>query len=155
MAGISLQERLSQEMSRAMKSGDTVRLSVIRLLRASIKNREIERGKSKPLTEADLIEVVTSAVKQRKEAIELYTKGGRFDLAQNEQDELEILQEFLPKPLSPEELEGKIKEVIQATAASGMRDMGRVMKALAPEVMGRADMALVSQRVKEILGQTR
>lgn len=142
-------------MNRAMKSGDTVRLSVIRLLRASIKNREIERGKSKPLTEADLIEVVTSAVKQRKEAIELYTKGGRSDLAQNEQAELEILQEFLPKPLSPEELEGKIKEVIQVTAASGMKDMGRVMKALAPEVMGRADMALVSQRVKEILGQTR
>ncbi len=152
---MSLQERLSEEMKQAMKSGDSVRLSVIRMLRASIKNKEIERGKNKPLTDTDLIEVVVSAVKQRKEAIEQYTKGGRADLVEKEQGELHILQDFLPKPLSPQELETKIKEAIQATEASGMRDMGKVMQTLIPQVVGRADTAQVSQKVKELLGGPR
>ncbi len=152
---MSLQERLSEEMKQAMKSGDPVRLSVIRMLRASIKNKEIERGKNKPLTDTDLIEVVVSAVKQRKEAIEQYTKGGRTDLVEKEQGELRILQDFLPKPLSPQELEAKIKEAIQATGASGMRDMGKVMQTLIPQVVGRADTAQVSQKVKELLGGPR
>jgi uncharacterized protein YqeY len=149
---MSLQERLSEEMKQAMKSGDPVRLSVIRMLRASIKNKEIERGKNKSLTDTDLIEVVVSAVKQRKEAIEQYTKGGRTDLVEKEQGELRILQDFLPKPLNPQELEAKIKEAIQATGASGMRDMGKVMQTLIPQVVGRADTAQVSQKVKELLG---
>jgi uncharacterized protein YqeY len=138
-----------------MKSGDPVRLSVIRMLRASIKNKEIERGKNRPLTEADLIEVVVSAVKQRKEAIEQYTKGGRADLVEKEQSELAILQEFLPKPLTPEELDAKIREAVQVTGASGMRDMGKVMQTLLPQVVGRADTAQVSQKVKELLGSPR
>jgi len=148
---MSLKERLSEEMKQAMKAGDPVRLSVIRLLRASIKNREIERGKDQSLTDTDLIELVVSAVKQRREAIEQYTKGGRLDLVKKEQDELEILQSFLPKSLSEEELETKIREAVQATGASGIKDMGKVMKTLMPQVLGRADNAQVSQRVKELL----
>lgn len=152
---MSLQERLFEEMKQAMKSGNPVRLSVIRMLRASIKNKEIERGKNRSLTETDLVEVVVSAAKQRKEAIEQYTKGGRADLAQKEQGELDILQDFLPKPLSPQELETKIQEAIQTTGASGMRDMGKVMQTLIPKVMGRADTAQVSQKVKELLSGPR
>lgn len=152
---MSLQERLFEEMKQAMKSGNPVRLSVIRMLRASIKNKEIERGKNRSLTETDLVGVVVSAAKQRKEAIEQYTKGGRADLAQKEQGELDILQDFLPKPLSPQELETKIKEAIQTTGASGMRDMGKVMQTLIPQVMGRADTAQVSQKVKELLSGPR
>ncbi len=152
---MSLQERLFEEMKQAMKSGNPVRLSVIRMLRASIKNKEIERGKNRSLTETDLVGVVVSAAKQRKEAIEQYTKGGRADLAQKEQGELDILQDFLPKPLSPQELETKIKEAIQTTRASGMRDMGKVMQTLIPQVMGRADTAQVSQKVKELLSGPR
>jgi uncharacterized protein YqeY len=150
---MSLQERLSEEMKQAMKSGNPMRLSVIRMLRASIKNKEIERGKNRPLTETDLIEVVVSAVKQRKEAIEQYTRGGRADLVEKEQSELAILQDFLPKPLTPEELDAKIREAVQATGASGMRDMGKVMQTLLPQVVGRADTAQVSQKVKELLGR--
>jgi uncharacterized protein YqeY len=152
---MSLQERLSEEMKQAMKSGQPERLSVIRLLRASIKNREIERGKNRPLTDTDLIEVVVSAVKQRKEAIEQYTKAGRADLAKKEQGELDILRNFLPASLSQEELEAKIREVVEATGASGIKDMGKVMKTLMPQVMGRADSAKVSQKVKELLGELR
>lgn len=150
---MSLQDRLSEEMKQSMKSGNPVRLSVIRMLRASIKNKEIEHGKNRPLSEADLIEVVVSAVKQRKEAIEQYTKGGRADLVKKEQSELAILQDFLPKPLTPEELDAKIKEAVQVTGASGMRDMGKVMQTLLPQVVGRADTAQVSQKVKELLGR--
>jgi uncharacterized protein YqeY len=150
---MSLQDRLSEEMKQAMKSSDSVRLSVIRMLRASIKNKEIEKGKSRPLTETDLIEVVVSAVKQRKEAIEQYTRGGRADLAQKEQSELNILQDFLPKPLSPQELDNKIQEAIQASGAASMKDMGKVMQALLPQVVGRADTAQVSQKVKELLSR--
>ena len=150
-----LQERLSQEMKQAMKSGDTTRLSVIRLLRASIKNREIERGKDRPLTENDLIEVVVTAVKQRNEAIEQYSKASRIDLVKKEEAELKILQDFLPKALSQEELDAKIREAILATGASGFKDMGKVMKALMPQVLGRADMAQVSQKVKELRGGSR
>jgi len=150
-----LQERLSQEMKQALKSGDSTRLSVIRLLRASIKNREIERGKNRPLTENDLIEVVVSAVKQRNEAIEQFAKAGRMDLVKKEEAELKILQDFLPKPLSQEELDAKISEAILATGASGIKDMGKVMKMLIPQVVGRADAAQVSQKVKELLGGPR
>jgi len=152
---MSLQDRLSEEMKQAMKSGDPVRLSVIRMLRAAIKNKEIERGKNLLLTEADLIEVVVSAVKQRKEAIEQYTKGGRADLVKKEQSELAILQDFLPKPLTSEELDAKIREAVQVTGASGMRDMGKVMQTLLPQVVGRADTAQVSQKVKELLSSSR
>ena len=152
---MSLQDRLSEEMKQAMKSSDSVRLSVIRMLRASIKNKEIEKGKNRPLTETDLMEVVVSAVKQRKEAIEQYTKGSRSDLVQKEQSELNILQDFLPKPLSPQELEAKIQEAIQTTGASSMKDMGKVMQALLPQVVGRADTAQVSQKVKELLSRPR
>jgi len=150
-----LQERLSQEMKQALKSGDSTRLSVIRLLRASIKNREIERGKNRPLTENDLIEVVVSAVKQRNEAIEQFAKAGRMDLVKKEEAELKILQDFLPKSLSQEELDAKISEAILATGASGIKDMGKVMKMLMPQVVGRADAAQVSQKVKELLGGPR
>jgi uncharacterized protein YqeY len=150
-----LQERLSQEMKQALKSGDSTRLSVIRLLRASIKNREIERGKNRPLTENDLFEVVVSAVKQRNEAIEQFAKAGRMDLVKKEEAELKILQDFLPKSLSQEELDAKIREAILATGASGIKDMGKVMKMLMPQVVGRADAAQVSQKVKELLGGPR
>lgn len=150
-----LQERLSQEMKQALKSGDSTRLSVIRLLRASIKNREIERGKNRHLTENDLIEVVVSAVKQRNEAIEQFAKAGRMDLVKKEEAELKILQDFLPKSLSQEELDAKIREAILATGASGIKDMGKVMKMLMPQVVGRADAAQVSQKVKELLGGPR
>ena len=135
-----------------MKDKDRVRVSVIRLLQASIKNVQIEKGRDRSLTETDLLEVLVTAAKQRKEAIEQFAKGGREDLVQKEKDELKVLEEFLPPPMGQSELEDKIRETIQVVGAASIRDMGKVMKALMPQIIGRADSGQVSRRVKDLLG---
>lgn len=142
------------EMKDAMRAGNQAKLSVIRLLRAAIKNREIEKGKDHPLTEQELLEVVVSGIKQRRDAIEQFAKGGRQDLVDKEQEEMAILNTFLPKPLTQEELIEKVKAVIRETGALGPKDMGKVMKALMPQVVGRIEGAAVSQVVKDLLAQT-
>jgi len=138
-------------MKTAMRDGDALKVSVIRLLRASIKNKEISKGKANPLTESELLETVVSATKQRKDSIEQFTKGGRTDLADKEQKELDILKTFLPQPLSLEELKIKTAGLIKEIGASGQKDMGKVMKALMPQVAGRVDGSVVGQVVKELL----
>jgi uncharacterized protein len=150
---MSLQERLVAEMKEAMRAGNQEKLSVIRMLRASIKNREIEKGKANPLSDQDLLEVVVSSIKQRRDSIEMFTKGQRQDLADKEEREIEILKTFLPQPLSHEELIEKVKAVIQETGAQGPKDMGKVMKALMSKVVGRVEGATVSQVVKDLLSQ--
>jgi uncharacterized protein len=148
---MSLQERLIDEMKKAMREGDSLKVSVIRLLRASIKNKEIAKGKSHPLTEQDILETIQSAAKQRKDSIDMFSKGGRQDLVDKEQKELEILQTYLPTPLSPEELKSKAQSLIKELGASGPKDMGRVMKILMPQVIGRVDGSVVGQVVKDLL----
>jgi uncharacterized protein YqeY len=150
---MSLQERLVAEMKEAMRAGNQAKLSVIRLLRASIKNREIEKGKGNPLTEQELLEVVVSSIKQRRDSIEQFAKGGRQDLVEKEEKEAEILKAFLPQPLTREELIEKAKAVIRETGAQGPKDMGKVMKVLMPQVVGRVEGATVSQVVKDLLTQ--
>lgn len=151
---MSLQQRLFDEMKTAMRAGDALKVSVIRLLRASIKNKEIAKGKNVPLTEQDLLETVVSATKQRKDAIELFEKGGRMDLAAKEQKELEILKTFLPQPLSVDELKARARAVIKEMGASGQKDMGKVMKVLMSQVAGRIDGSVVGQVVKDLLMQS-
>lgn len=139
------------EMQTAMKSGDRERVSVIRLLMAEAKNREIEKGRDHSLSEDETIEVIMTAIKQRRESIEQFTKGGREELAGKERRELAILQGFLPPPLSRGELEGLVRQAIQETGAVEVKDMGRVMKAVMPRVAGRAEGAAVSGMVRELL----
>ena len=148
-----LQEKLMEEMKEAMKGGDPLKVSVIRMLRASIKNREIEKGKGQSLTDADVMELIVSSIKQHKDSIEQFAKGKRDDLVAKEQKELELLQKFLPQPLTPQELEQKIRDAIQASGATGIKDMGKVMKIAMPQLVGRADGAAVSKLVKDLLGQ--
>jgi uncharacterized protein len=150
---MSLQERLLREMKESMRSGHQVKVSVIRMLRAAIKNREIAKGKDHPLTEQELWEVVSSSIKQRRDAVEQFSKGGRQDLVEKEQQEITILKTFLPEPLTREELIQKAKAIIEETRALGPKDIGKVMKALMPHVAGRAEGAIVSQVVKELLIQ--
>ncbi len=150
---MSLQERLLTEMKEGMRSGHHAKVSVIRMLRAAIKNREIEKGKDHPLTEQELWEVVASSIKQHRDAVEQFSKGGRHDLAEKEQEEITILKTFLPEPLTREELIQKAKAIIQETHALGPKDIGKVMKALKPQVVGRAEGATVSQVVTELLAQ--
>lgn len=146
-----LKTRLADDLKTAFKSGDRLKTSVLRLLSALIKNREIEkRGE---LDDAEIIQAIIASCKIRKEAIEQYTKGGRDDLAAKEEAELKILESYLPPPLSPEELRTKIEDALVAAQASSLKDMGKVMALLMPEISGRADGKVVSQMVKDALSR--
>ncbi len=146
-----LKTRLTDDLKTAFKSGDRLKTSVLRLLSALIKNREIEkRGE---LDDAEIIQAIIASCKIRKEAIEQYTKGGRDDLAAKEEAELKILESYLPPPLSPEELRTKIEDALVAAQASSVKDMGKVMALLMPEISGRADGKVASQMVKDALSR--
>jgi len=148
----ALKDRLNREFNEALKSGDSLKVSVIRLLRSHMKNREIDQRTE--LSEEDVVVIIAAAVKQRRDSIEQFSKGGREDLAQKETKEMEILQQYLPQPLSREELEILIRGAIQEAGATGPNDMGKVMKVVMPKVKGRADGALLQARVREILQGT-
>ena len=142
---------MAEDLKAALKGGDRLRTSVLRLLCALIKNREIEkRGE---LDDSEIIQAVIASCKLRKEAIEQYTKGGRDDLAAKEEAELKLLEAYLPPPLSSEELRKKIEEALAASQASSLKDMGKVMALLMPEISGRADGKVVSQMVKDALSR--
>ncbi len=146
---MGLKERIMADMKEAMKAKDTVRLSTLRLLLSEIKNKEIDkRGE---LTDDEILAVIQKAVKQRRESIQQYKDGGREDLAEKEQKELEVLEAYLPQPLSEEELMSLIDEVIKEVGATSMRDMGKVMREIMPKVRGRADGKLVNELVKKRL----
>ena len=149
-----LQERLINEMKEAMRSGDKSKVSVIRMVRSSLKYKEIEKGKDKVLSEEEVIQVIVSSVRQRRDSIEEFKKGGRQDLVDKEEAEIRILQTFLPRQITNEELVKTIKETINEVNAVGIRDMGQVMKILVPKIVGKAAPASVSNMVKEILTKT-
>ena len=147
---MSLKERIQTELKEAMKAHDELKVSTLRLLNSSIKNKEIDERK--PLDDEGLLAILSTAAKQRRESIDQYEKGGRQDLADKEKAELAILQSYLPQQLSKDEVAAIIKETIAETGASGAKDMGKVMKALMPKVKGKADGKLVNELVKELLG---
>ena len=146
---MSLLNRLTEELKEALRAGNHTKLSVIRLLKSSIKNREIE--KMAPLTDEEVIDIIMTALKQRRESIEQFQKGGREDLVQKEKSELEVLQTFLPQQLSEEELVSEVQAVIREVGASSPKDMGKVMKIVMVRVRGRAEGARVSSLVKELM----
>ena len=149
---MDLKTRLGEDLKQALRSGDKLRLSVIRLLTALIKNREVE--KRGPLTDAEVLQAIVASCKQRQEAIEQYKQGGRQDLVDKESAELEILQSYLPKPLTSEELQAMVLEAIQEVQATSLREMGRVMGVLMPRVTGRADGKVVNTLVREALSKS-
>lgn len=146
-----LKEKLNEDMRKALREKNTLRLSTIRLLLAAIQNLQIARGKEKELKESDLIGALRTEAKKRKEAIEEYKKGKRKDLVEKETKELGIIREYLPKELSPEELGRIIEETIEEISAKGPKNMGKVMGAVMVKVKGRADGKVVSQIVRERL----
>ena len=150
---MGLQSTLDTSLREALRAAKSERVSVIRLLLAAIKNKQIDKGRDHTLAESELLDVVMTATKQRRDAIALYIKGGRQDLADKETRELAILGEFLPAPLAPEELEAKISEALEVTKATSIREMGKVMKVLMPQLVGRVDGAQLSERVKSRLNQ--
>ncbi|MFB3818408.1 MAG: GatB/YqeY domain-containing protein [Candidatus Methylomirabilales bacterium] len=146
---MELKARVAEDMKAGLRSGDKLRVSVLRLLTAMVKNREVD--KRGPLTDAEVIQAITSSVKQRQEAIEAYRRGGRQDLVDKEEAELSILQSYLPAPLSAEELARLVRDAIQEVQATSAKEMGKVMAVLMPKVTGRADGRVVSSMVREAL----
>lgn len=144
-----LKERLQADMKAAMKAGEKDRLGVIRLIMAAIKQREVDERIQ--LDDAQVLAVLDKMVKQRRESITQFQSAGRDDLVAAEQAELGVIQEYLPQALSEEEVESLIKEALAESGASGVGDMGKVMAMLKPKMQGRADMSMVSLRVKSLL----
>lgn len=149
---MELKAQLTEDLKSALRSGDKLRTSVIRLLTALIKNREVEKRGA--LTDAESIQAVSASCKQRQEAIEQYRQGGRQDLVDKETAELAILQSYLPAALSPDELQTLVREAIRDAQASSPRDRGKVMALLMPKVTGRADGKAVSTLVREMLSKS-
>ena len=145
-----MKERLAEETKDALRSGQKVRLSTLRLLSAAVKNREVEL--LRPLDDDEFVEVAGQEAKRRRDAIEAYEKAGRDDRAATEREELEILQTYLPAALTDEEIAALVDRAIEQTGASGPGDMGKVMGAVMSQAKGRADGRAVQVRVRERLG---
>jgi uncharacterized protein YqeY len=149
---LSLLQKLDDDFKVALKTSDTLKVSVLRMAKAALKNKQIDkRGE---LTEDDIISVISTLSKQGRESIEQFSKGGREDLAEKERQELAILQSYLPEQLTAEELERIIIEAIKESSAEGIKDMGKVMRLVMPRVKGAADGKIVNQRVKDFLEKT-
>jgi hypothetical protein len=137
-----------------MRAQDKPRLETIRLIQASIKQIEVDQGKrDEGLTDAEVLAVLDKMVKQRRDSIEQFTAGNRLDLAEKEQTEVSVIQEFLPQALTESEVDQLIAEALQAVDAKGMGDMGKVMAELKPKIQGRADAGAVSAKIKQALAK--
>lgn len=147
---MTIQEKIQSQMTEAMRNKDSLRLSVLRMMKSAVKNKEIE--KMKPLDESEVLGVLNSLVKQRNDSVDQFRKGGREELAQKEEAEIKIIEEYLPAAASEEDIRKAIEETVQETGASSMKDMGKVMKATLARLAGKSvDGARVSQMVKEKL----
>lgn len=142
----SLKERIQDDMKAAMRAKEKARLAVIRLTLAAIKQKEIDEQIS--LSDEQVLAVLEKMVKQRRDSIKQYEDAGRQELADQEQSEIVILQDYLPEQMDATEVEAIIAEIVANTGASGPQDMGKVMGALKPRIQGRADMGQASQLVK-------
>ncbi|PHZ58168.1 glutamyl-tRNA amidotransferase [Photobacterium leiognathi] len=147
---MTLIERLKDEQKAAMKAKDKPRLGAIRLALSAIKQREVDEKIT--LNDDDVLAVLTKMVKQRRDSVAQYEAAGRQDLADVEHAEISVLAEFMPQPLTEEEISALMDEAIAATSAASMQDMGKVMGVLKPQIQGRADMGIVSKLVKTKLG---
>jgi hypothetical protein len=148
---MSLNEQINNDLKTAMKSGDKVRLDTIRLLRAALIELA-KRGEGKEITADDELAVLLAATKKRKEAIEVYERAGRQELAQQERNELEIISSYLPKQLSVEEAAAVVQRIISETGASSAKDFGKVMPLAMKELKGKFDGKVVQEMVKAKLG---
>ena len=146
---MSLKNQIFEDMKSAMKAGDKDRLKVVRLIMAAIKQVEVD--KREELDDAGVLSVLEKMVKQRRDSVEQFEKGNREDLAAIERAEIDVLQAYLPEQLSADEIAALVDDVIAATGAEGIRDMGKVMGQIKAKAAGRADMGAVSATVKERL----
>jgi len=154
-----LKQRLQKDLNEALKKGDEISRSTLRMLLAAILNREKEKKYKEKLegepelTDQEIIEVIASEAKKRKEAIYEFNRGKREDLVKKEKAEMEVLQRYLPEQLPEEEIRKLVKEAIEEVGVKEIKDMGKVMAVLMPKIKGRADGSEVNKIVKELLTQ--
>lgn len=146
---MELKARLSQDLKDAMKNKEEAKVRTLRMILAAIKNFEVE--KIGPATDEEILQIMLKEIKRRQEAIEMYEKGGRQDLAQAEKEEIQIIQSYMPKQMSEEEIRELAKKIISELKLAGPKDIGTAMKAIMPHVKGRADGKLVNKIVSELL----
>ncbi|MDH7490635.1 MAG: GatB/YqeY domain-containing protein [Anaerolineae bacterium] len=147
---MTLQEKIMNDMKEALRSGDELRKSTLRMLRSAIGYKEVEV--QHPLSDDEVLDVIAKQVKQRQDSITEYAKGGRQDLVDQERAEMEILMSYLPQQLTREEIEALARQAIQKLGVTDIKQQGLVMKELMPQVKGRADGKLVNEVVRQLLG---
>jgi uncharacterized protein YqeY len=148
---MTLTEKVNAEISAAMKAKDAPRLSALRMVKAAIMNKEVEKSRS--LEDAEVLQVLGSLVKQRRDSIEQFSKAGRADLVDKETAEIRILEEYLPPAASAEEIEAAVAAAIAETGAASAKDIGKVMKAVMPRLAGKnADGKTINEAVRRTLG---
>ena len=145
---VSLLNKLNQDMKKAMKQKDKDTLSVIRMVKSSIQNETIKLGKDDLTTDEELT-ILSKELKQRKDSLQEFSKANRTDLVENLEKEIHILQEYMPKQLSDQELDEIVQSTIKEIGATSMKDMGRIMKAVMPKVKGKADGARINELVRQ------
>ena len=148
---MALNDQVSADLTAAMKSRDASRVSALRMLKAAVMNKSVEKGRD--LEDAEILQVVASLVKQRRDSIEQFAKAGRSDLVEKETGEIAVLQAYLPPSATSEEIDAAVVEAIAETGASSPKDMGKVMKAVMPKLAGKnADGKAVNDAVRRALG---
>ncbi len=148
---MTLREQIISDMTASMKAQDAPRTSTLRMVKAAMMNRQIEKGGE--LDDEEMTKLLNSLVKQRRDSVEQYEKGGRQDLAEKEKAEIQVIEAYLPQAASPEEIAAAIASVINESGASSIKDMGKVMKAVQAALAGKnADGRVVSEMVKSKLG---
>jgi uncharacterized protein len=153
---MALRDEINGSLKEAMKSGDKLKVSALRLMNAAIKERDIQNRTAGPdagVSDQQILEVFAKMVKQRQESLATYEQAGREDLARQERGEIEIIQSFMPKQLSEEEMKAEAAKAVRETGAQGMKDMGKVMAALKERFAGRMDFGKAGAIVKSLLGR--
>jgi uncharacterized protein len=149
---MKLKEKINSDLKQAMKDGDALKRDTLRMLESMIKNTEIEKAKKEEgLSDQEVIEVLSRAVKQRRDSVEQYEKGGRADLADKEKKEIEIISSYLPEQLGEDKMREVIKEIIAQTGATSKTDMGKVMGQAMGKLKGQVDGNVVKRIVEELL----
>jgi uncharacterized protein len=149
----TVRERIDADLKDSMRSKNELSTSVLRMLKSAIKYKEVEPGATGPLDEASILQVIGTLIKQRRDSVEQFKSGGRPDLAEKEEQEISVLQNYLPKQLTADELRAEVQAAITEAGAKSAKDMGAVMKVLTPKLQGRAEGRAISEEVKNQLSK--
>jgi uncharacterized protein YqeY len=148
---MSLSDKIIEDLKSAIKSKDEIRVSSLRLLKAALKNKQVEKGKGHELNDEEIQSVISSFTRKGKEAAVEFRRGGREDLALKEEQEIKILSEYMPRQLTPEEIEKTLREIISELSAESSKDLGKVMKAAMAKMAGQAQGKEVNEIARKIL----